>query len=91
MESPVSDTPVFDQLMRELAFSQKPGRFFTEDREPPHDEQLILENVHNQRIYWSGKRWCEDGYQNSESGGQMFDAWPPYAYGPVLWREVSDG
>lgn len=83
----MSNTPIYDQLAAEFVFANADGRCFTEDNEPPAGEKVLLENVHGQRIRWNGKRWHDDADDGS-LGTQ--ECWPPYDYGPVLWREVRE-
>jgi hypothetical protein len=73
-------------MSAELDFWRKGGTFYTEDKEPPAGAAMLLENVHGQQIQWNGKRWY-DPADDGSLGTQ--DCWPPYDYGPVLWREVD--
>jgi hypothetical protein len=86
----MSDTPIFDNLSRQTEFDNRPGPWYDDEHDPPEDRSMLMEDYTGTRIYWSGKRWCEDGYQNAKDGGQMFEAWPPYDLGGPgnRWREV---
>lgn len=82
----MSDTPIYEQLRAEQMFRNRSGPLYTEDNEPPSVRGMTLENVYGQRIRWNGKRW----HDVSDDGSlQTQDCWPPYDYGPVLWREVD--
>lgn len=81
----MSDMPIFDRLLAEQVFASGPGPYFTEDDEPPHP--MTIENVDGVRLRWNGKRWWNP--ETCDGSLQTQECWPPYDYGPVMWREVE--
>lgn len=83
----MSDTPMYDRLAAEFVFANLPGRVYTEDEGPPLGEPMTLENVDGDRIRWNGKRWYNP--ETCDGSLQTQECWPPYDYGPVMWREAE--
>jgi len=83
----MTETPIYDQIRKEMQFNSTPGvRFFTDENGPPEGESILMENVHGMQIFWSGKRWVE---ADQAVYSQNYDSWPPRDYdGP--WREVPE-
>lgn len=83
----MSETPIFDRLLVEQTFRHRSGPLYTEDNKPPAGQAMTLENPDGQRLRWTGKRWYNP--ETCDGSLQTQDCWPPYDYGPVLWREMD--
>lgn len=61
-------------------------RRFTARQEPPLGERIALVNPEGTRITWTGKRWCERGYERDL---QVHDSWPPRDYDGPWWEVLT--
>jgi hypothetical protein len=79
----MSDTPIFDNLLRETGFAMREGEAYGRDKSPPR-RKMTLVDAYGDEVVWTGKRWYDP--KTSDGDLQTQEAWPP---SEGLWREVK--